>query len=728
MNKTHSEPTFPQERRELVARLLKKKGIELSQAGRISKRTTTGVAALSFAQQRLWFLDQLIPEGVGYNLPMAFRIVGPLDVGALEKSLTEIMSRHESLRTCFVSGEDQPIQQIKPAAPFAVEVIELSDLSQSEREAEAERLAEKEAGCRFDLTRDLLLRAKLLRLGAEEHVFLCTMHHIASDGWSMGIFSRELKELYEAFSQGKGPKLAELSIQYADFAVWQREWLRGEVLEEQLSYWREQLADLAPLQMPTDHPRPAVQSYRGQVVMGGLGLELSNKLKALGQREGVTLYMTLLAAFQGLLYRYTGQDDIAVGSPIANRNRAEIEGLIGFFVNNLVMRTDFSGDPSFRELLGRVKEVTLGAYGHQDLPFEKLVEELQPGRDLSRNPVFQVVFALQNAPRSELELDGLTVERFGVEIRTTRFDLEVHCWEEPGGLVTWFISNADLFDGQTMERMLSHFKVLLEGIVADPDQRISALPILTESEKHQLLVEWNGTKREYPKDKCIHELFEAQAQRTPDAVAVVFEDKQLTYRELNQRANQLAHQLRRLGVGPEVRVGLCVERSLEMVVGLLGILKAGGAYVPLDPQYPRERLEFMLADSKAPVLVTQPQVVEKLIEDGRSKMENGDSRFSILDSRIQVVCLDTDWELITKEDERNLASEAKADNLAYVIYTSGSTGQPKGVQVTHGSVVNLLGVTQRKFDFSEADIWTVVHSYAFDFSVWEIWGCLIHGG
>ncbi|HLC40230.1 MAG TPA: condensation domain-containing protein, partial [Methylomirabilota bacterium] len=569
----------------------------------IPKRRSTDPAPLSFAQQRLWFFDQLMPGNIVYNIPMALRILGPLNVTALQRSLGEIMNRHEALRTRFMSVEGRPIQVVSPAEAFTLPVIDLCHLADSERGVQEQRLAEEEAQRPFDLTRDPALRAKLLRLGEEHSVLLYSMHHIACDGWSMGVFTRELTELYDAFSRGRPPLLPELPIQYADFAVWQREWLTGEPLERQLEYWKRQLNGLAPLQLPEDRPRPAVLSFRGGRESLSLSPSLAKALRALSEREGVTLFMTLCAAFQTLLSRYTGQTDIAVGSPIANRNRTEIEGLIGFFVNTLVLRADLSGDPTFRELLGRVREVCLGAYTQQDLPFEKLVEELAPERTLSHTPLLQTMFVLQNVPKRAVELPGLQLTLSGVKTGTARFDLTAELIEEGEGLSCVFEYSTDLFDAPRIGRMLEHFHTLLKSIVTDPEERLSKFRLLIEPERRALLVEWNDTVAEYPNSACIHELFEAQVDRTPDAVAVVFEGRQLTYRELEARANQLARYLGKLGVGPDVLVGLCLERSLEMIVALLGVLKAGGAYVPLDPGYPEERLRFMLEDARAPVLL-----------------------------------------------------------------------------------------------------------------------------
>jgi amino acid adenylation domain-containing protein len=557
------------------------------------------------------------------------------------------------------------------------------------------------------------------------------MHHIISDGWSMGVLVRELGALYPAFAAGQPSPLPELPIQYADFASWQRQWLAGEVLDYQLAYWKRQLAGAPPaLELPTDRPRPAVQSYRGAALPVQLPRALSEALAALSRQEGVTLFMTLLAAFQALLWRYTGQDDIVVGSPIAGRTRAEIAPLIGFFVNTLVLRTDLSGEPTFRELLGRVREMTLGAYAHQDMPFDKLVDELQPERDMSRSPLFQVMFALQNTPMPALSLAEVTLSPLEAARPTAKFDLTLMLEEAREGIRGTLEYRTDLFDRATIERMAGHYRTLLEGIVEAPGRQVSELPMLTAEELHEILVAWNDTGTDYPADRCVHELFEAQAERTPDAVAVVFGDRQLSYRELNQRANQLAHQLRSLGVGriggiggiggaggaggaggvgPATLVGLCVERSLEMVVGMLGILKAGGAYVPLDPNYPRERLAFMLEDTGAPVLLTQARLLDSLPEHG-----------------VQRLCLDTGWEAVARESVDDPRGGAGSSSLAYVIYTSGSTGKPKGVAVTHQAIARLVCNTDY-ISLGPSDVVAQASSSSFDAATFEIWGALLHG-
>ncbi len=667
---------------------------------------------LSFAQQRLWFLAQLEPDSSFYNMPAAVRLQGKLNVKALEQSFNEIISRHEVLRTNFQAKEGQPIAVISEVMRLTLPILDISSLPANQRQSEIKQLTAQEAQQPFDISRDHLLRVKLLRLSEQEHIVLLTMHHIVSDGWSIDVIVRELATLYLALCNGQALPLPKLPIQYVDFAAWQRQWLQAEVLETQLSYWRNYLEN-APkvLELPTDYSRPATQTFRGATYSFELSTELSASLNKLSQQQGNTLFMTLLAAFQTLLWRYTGQEDIVVGSPIANRNRAEIEGLIGFFVNTLVLRTNLAGNPSFEELLKRVREVALGAYAHQDLPFELLVERLQPERSLSHTPLFQVMFVLQNTPMSALELPGLTLTPVESDINSAKFDLTLEITETESGLVGNLEYNTDLFKETSIQRMAAHLQTLLSGVVANPQQRLSQLPLLTEIEKHQLLVEWNNTAVEYRQQQCIHQLFEAQVERTPDAVAVVFESEQLTYRELNIRANQLAHYLQQLGVKPEVLVGICVERSLFMIIGLLAILKAGGAYVPLDPAYPKERLTYILEDAAVSVLLTQQQVIENLPQH-----------------QTRVVCLDTDWESIAQQSSQNPISECTTDNLAYIIYTSGSTGQPKGVLVNHSNVVRLLATTQSWYNFNQQDVWTLFHSITFDFSVWEIWGALLYGG
>jgi amino acid adenylation domain-containing protein len=666
---------------------------------------------LSFAQQRLWLVQQLSPDNNSYNLLEALKLEGSLNIAALKQSLCELVRRHEILRTTFPTVDGKPIQLIAPPSALTLPIHDLQGLSAEEQTDQIQQMVKSLASQTFDLAVGPLVQFTLLQLSGQEYVLLLKMHHIIYDGWSLNIFFGELSQLYAAFSQGLPSPLAELAIQYADFAVWQRQWLTGEVLEQQLNYWQQQLAG-APLvlELPADKPRPPVQTFQGGVESFILDRDLTQRLQQLSQQSDATLFMTLLAAFLVLISRYSGQSDIIVGSPIANRNSKSVEQLMGFFANTLALRGNLSGNPSFRDFLAQVRQTTLSAYAHQDLPFEMLVEKLQPERDLSRNPLVQVMFSLQNAPQSSGNLSGLNIQNMPLPLDIkARFDLEVNFWEVPSGLEGVWSYNSDLFDGTTITRIAQHFQTLLTAIVANPEMQISELPLLSPAERQQLLVEWNNTQTDYPRDKCIHQLFEEQVARTPDAVAVVFENEQLTYHELNCRANQLAHYLRSKGVVAEELVGICLERSLLMVVGLLGILKAGGAYVPLDPEYPQERLTFMLEDARVSVLLSWQSLLDKLLE------HTG-----------QIVCLDNDWHLIEKFSQDNAIADVKANNLAYVIYTSGSTGQPKGVEVVHRGVnrllfgVNYVHLDQRQRFLQMAPI-------SFDASTFEIWGALLHG-
>ncbi|BAZ48975.1 McnE protein [Nostoc sp. NIES-4103] len=663
---------------------------------------------LSFAQQRLWFIDQLEPGGYTYNIPFAYHLTGQLNITALEQSLNEIVRRHEALRTNFPSENGQPKQVITQDVILTLPVIDLRDYPETEREIQAQRITQSFSQQPFDLATDLLLRVQLLWLKETEYLLLVNMHHIVSDGWSRDVWFQELTALYWAFSTNKPSRLPELPIQYADFAVWQRQWLQGEVLESQLSYWKQQLSGTLPiLQLPTDYQRPPVQTYKGAYQSLELSPELTKALKVLSQQEGVTLFMTLLAAFQTLLYRYTAQEDIIVGTPIAGRNQVATEGLIGFFVNSLAIRTQLVGNPTFRQLLGQVREVTLGAYSHQDLPLEKLIEELQPERDRSRSPLFQVMFVLQNTPNHSGELRGLTITPQEVHNGTAKFDLTLMLEETLTGIKGGIEYSTDLFEAATITRMLGHFQTLLAGIVANPEQHLKDLPLLTLAEQHQLLVEWNNTKTNYPRHLCIHQLFEMQVERSPNAVALVEQNRQLTYQELNSRANQLAHYLRSLGVASEVLVGICVERSIEAIVGILAILKAGGAYVPLDPAYPQERLAFMLEDTKVSVLLTQKQFMEILPA-----------------TPAKIVDLDA-FDAYSGEFV-NLPHNVTANNLAYVMYTSGSTGRPKGVSVIHRGVVRLV-LGNHYASFSSQEVFLQLAPISFDASTFEIWGSLLNG-
>ena len=667
-------------------------------------------APLSFAQQRFWFLDQLYPDSSAYNIPEAVRLSGSLNVQAMRRSLYEVAMRHEVLRTTF-GAEDGSLKQIIAKAPkINLPVIDLAALSEPVREAESSALMGEEANQSFNLSTGPLMRTALVRLAVDDHLLLLTMHHIISDGWSAAIFIREAAALYGAFVSGGPSPLKEPQFQYADFARWQRQWLRGETLESQLDYWKRQLQDgRFVLELPVDRPRPAVQTFSGARQTAVLPKALTEQIKALSRQEGVTVFMTLLAAFQTLLYRYTNEDKILVGSPIAGRNRSEFEDLIGLFVNTLILRADFSERLTFRGLLRQVRNTALGAYAHQELPFEKLVEELQPGRDLSRSPLFQVMFIFQNTPLEPLDLTGLAQRQVRVENHWATFDLNLSMIEKPEGFAASLEYNTDLFYPASMQRLLGHFQALLEAVVADPARRVVDLPILTECESNSLR-QWNATTKDFPEELSVHSMFEAQAERTPEACAVICGEERLTYAELNSRANQLARYLCRFGIGPEAQVSVCFERSLEMIVGMLGILKAGAAYLPLDPAYPKERLTFMIEDAKATIVVTRERFLDVLAQTGA-----------------RCVCLDKDQGELERESTLNLGERVLPDNVAYSIYTSGSTGNPKGVMISHKSVINLVSGLYPLLGFDESDVWTVFHSYAFDFSVWELWAPLLNG-
>ncbi|HEY0171186.1 MAG TPA: amino acid adenylation domain-containing protein, partial [Pyrinomonadaceae bacterium] len=697
-------------KRELLERLLKREPVEAARAVIMPRRRDAGPPPLSFEQQRLWFLQQLEPESPAYNLPTALRLHDALDADALERGLNEIVRRHESLRTTFRIVDGRPRQIIADARHARLPLVDLSGLPDAGREAEAQRLLEEEIRRPFDLARGPLFRASLLRLGAREHVLLLVMHHIVSDGWSLGVLSRELTELYAAFKRGAESGLEELPVQYADYAVWQREYLAGDVLEEQLRYWRTQLGgELTALELPADRTRPPVRSWRGAEELLEVDTAHAESLRALGRESGATLFMVLLAAFDVLLYRYTGRADIVVGTPTAGRNRREVENLIGLFVNTLALRTRVDGRASFRECLRGVRETTVGAFAHQELPFERVVDELRPHRDTSHAPLFQVMFALQNASADELELAGVDIEEMDAETGTAKLDLRLSARETRDGLSLSMRYSTDLFDAPRVRLMLEHYRVLLRAVVADPEARVSDLPLLTAGERRRMLFEWNDTAREYPTEKLLHELFEEQVRRTPEAAALVFKDERVTYSELNASANRLARRLRALGVGADTRAGVLMERSAEMVVALLAVLKAGGAYVPLDPDYPSERLTFMLEDADCPVLLTQARLSD---------------RFPARPGR--VVCVD-DTSAFDGESAEDLAPSATPENLAYVIYTSGSTGRPKGAMNTHRAICNRLLWMQECYGLSAEDRVLQKTPFSFDVSVWEFFWPLMTG-
>ncbi len=681
----------------------------------------------SFAQTRMWLLQELEPESYVYHNYQAISLTGKLNIIALENSINEIFNRHEVLRTSFVTVEGQPVQVIISNYIFKLPVFDLSNLPETDKKNRTEKILIEEGQRPFDLSKGPLMRCALLKLAKNEHLLSLNIHHIIGDGWSGGILIREIATLYKAFCDGKPSPLTKLPIQYADFTIYQRDLLQGEVLENLLKYWKQQLNNLPVLNLPTDRPRKAIETFNGATISFALPENLTNKIKELSRKEGVTLFITLLTAFKVLLYRYSQQQDIVVGSPIANRNVTQTEDLIGCFVNTLVLRSNLNGNPTFRELLQQVREVTLAAYAHQDLPFEKLVEALQPERDLSRQPLFQVAFVFQNAPMSELKLPDLTLKPLSTNIGTSKFELTLYMEEvvpqqignleyiagsqekTNTGLIGLFEYNTDLFDADTIENAIAHFQTLLEGIAANPEQSIAQLPLLTTTEE-KLLRQWNNTANEYPTDKCIHQLFEEQVEKTPNHLAVVFEQEQLTYQQLNQKANQLAHYLLSLGVKPETKVGICLERSQEMVIGLFAILKAGATYIPLDPAYPQQRLEFILSDAQIPILLTDI------------------SKINLNNINVEkLVCLTKHRENIAAQPQENPATKINSNNLAYIIYTSGSTGKPKGVEIQHHAVVNFLTSMQQKPGLTKEDTLLAVTTISFDIAALELYLPLIVG-
>ena len=702
-------PQLSEARRALLEKYLRGERAQATSVGTIPLRSPSDSIPLSFGQQQLWLLAHLIPEIPVYNESVTARLPGTLDIAALERSFNELIQRHEAWRTSFSLVDGQPVQVIHPSLIFKLPVVDLQHLAESDRETEALHLATEEALRPFDLTQVPLLRATLVRLNDTDHRLFIALHHIIFDGFTVyQVFLQELRALYEALTSGQPSTLSPLNIQYADYSAWQRNWMQGEKLTDQLAYWKQQLAG-APttLELPTDHPRPAVLTYRGSIQSFSLSRHLTDELKAFSRHEGCTLYVTLLAAFSILLYRYTSQEDILIGTATAGRNQPELQKLLGIFINTLVMRADLTGNPGIRELLARLREMTIDAQTYQDVPFEYVVKELQPERGAGQNPLFQVLLMLE--PPIPVLPSGWTLTHMDVNTHTSKFDLSLIFEDREEGLLGRFEYSTDLFDDGTVARMVGHWQTLLVAIIQDPTQHISDLPILTENEQQQLLGKWNATQTAYPAEKSVHQLFEEQVQRRPEAIALVFENQTMNYKELNTRANQLAHRLLQLGVGTEKCVGLYMDRSLEMVVGLLGILKAGGAYVPLEPSYPRERLAFMLQDTQAVVLLTQPALLDMLPSQG-----------------LEMICLDASWTAIDQEPVENPVSETRAENLAYVMYTSGSTGRPKGVEIRHFSINRLVfGVDYARLD--ETRTFLHMAPISFDASTFELWGSLLHG-
>ncbi len=711
MEQTERLKNLSPAKRALLMKSLQKNATSGRETQTIPRREQQSGIPLSFAQQRLWLIDRLESDSVAYNVPFAVRLKGNLDVAAFERSINEVIKRHEALRTTFTMEGDQPIQIISPHAPIAVTVLDLRQVPAGGKEAEIQRLATAEARTRFDVSKGPLLRTTLLQLDQEEHVALFTMHHIVSDGWSDAVLIEELVKFYQADLAGRPAALPELPIQYADFAVWQRERLQGAVLDELVAYWKQQLAGAPPLlNLPTDYPRPPVQTHSGALESRVFSERISEGLRSLSRDQGVTPFVTVLAAFNTLLYKYTNQTDVVIGTPVANRTRFETEGLIGCFLNTLALRSDLSANPTFRELLRKVQSVALGAHAHQDLPFEVLIETLSPERNLSYAPFFQVLFLYQNKPLENLNQRDLLLTPMDIHSGTAKFDLALSVVEGTNGQLTAALEyNTDLFKADTIGRMLGHFETLLGAIVSDPDQHLHDLNPLAEAEQEQILFEWNATETEFAETAFVPQLFEQHAARTPEAVALVFGADSLTYRELNEQANQLAHQLQGLGVGPETVVALLMDRSFEMVISLLAVLKAGGAYLPLDPTYPSSRLAFMLADAQPLLLLRQA---------GLNSLVQAPAGLTVLEVKA---------ESASGSETANPAVAVAADNVAYVIYTSGSTGQPKGVMVSHGAILNRLLWMQQQYQLDASDVVLQKTPFTFDVSVWEFFWPLITG-
>jgi amino acid adenylation domain-containing protein len=698
-------------RRALLEAMLAQEGLAEGRSAAIGRRTGSGPAPLSFGQWRLWFVDQFQPESSSYNIPITLHL-GAVDRTSLARALSEITRRHEILRTRLREIDGEPRQEVLAPEPMPLPVTEIAAATPEAVRKELERRIEEEIRIPFDMRAGRFLRARLIRWGAADHLLVLTLHHVAADGWSSGILLDELARLYEAFLQARPSPLPELPIQFADFATWQREQMQGDRLDQQLGYWLERLGDApAVLELPTDRPRPRVQTFEGAIRSFTIPHAVVAPLLELGRAEQATLFMTLLAAFKVLLQRCSGQDQIVVGSPIANRTRPELEGLIGPFANTLALRTDLSGEPTFRDLLRRVRETALGAYAHQDLPFERIVEELQPERHLGYSPVFQVLFVLQNAPTAAIGDAPPEQDQFlAVSTGTAKFDLTLILTETRRGISAALEYDVHLFDPATAERLISRYQTLLAGAAADPDTPIRKLPLLADDELEEVTHGLNRTRAAWD-DRCVHQLFESQVERTPEAVAVEYAGTTLTYRQLDRRANQLARLLRQMGVGPEVRVGSFMERSLEVVVALVAILKAGGVYTPLDPSYPQERLAFMAEDSRVRVILTCEPLAAALPP-----------------VEVPKILLDRETARFAEQDSADLENLTTPQNLAYVMYTSGSTGRPKGVAIRHCTMANLFPWQKARFRPSAAARTVQYTSLSFDVSFQEMMNTLCTGG
>jgi len=662
------------DKQKLFEELLKKKGFQAPKVAELKQRNEPGPFKLSFTQRRIWFLQQFNRESAAYNDPTALRINGPLNIPVLERTLNEIIRRHQVLRMIFPDQKGQAVQSPHKGQSIDIPLIELQKVPGKMVQDQIHEFVNRFSARPFDLCKDMPIRASLLKIEEEDYVLVVNIHHIVFDGWSKGLMLRELIDLYQAFSHGYPSPLPDLPVQYTDYVHWHHEWVQGKLYETQLSYWQKQLTGAPPvLELPTDHPRPNLPTGGGSLEPFSLSKQNFIALKDLARQENATLFMVLMAAYNTLLYRYSGQEDILVGTPIAGRQRLELENLIGLFVNTLVIRTDLSGEPTFKSLLGHVRAVALQAYSHQDIPFEKLVEELNPQRNLSVTPLFQVLFQLQNAPMPPARISGLTISPIQIDTGFSQVDLSLTMWEEEGIMNGTFEYNTDLFEPPTIKRMKDHFQALLTGIIADVNRDISLLPMMSEEEKHQLLVQWNNTTADYPQHLCISQLLASCAGKHPHEEAVIFDEQRLTYDQLNRQANQLAHLLQKMKVGPETLVGICMENSLQLIIGIIGILKAGGAYIPMDPGYPDERLMTVLNDSQPPVLITQTSY------SNRFYGYNG-----------TIIYLDAERNVTAGESADNCINNCKPGNAACIIYTSGSTGEPKGILIDNKNIVNLV--------------------------------------
>ena len=699
--------------RKLFEAQMKQKGLRTPQAQGIPRCGRPGPYPLTSDQERLWFIDRLRPGSFAYNIGTSAYIKGPLDMRLLERSFDAIVKRHDILRTTFISQDGIPFQVVADSLEVKLSVVDFMHIPRDEREQEVQEFLSKRWKVLFNLVEGPLWRLTLARLDEQFHALMISMHHIVTDRWSVSILWKELTYFYDLFSKGESPQLPELPIQFADYAVWQREWMETEAAQTQLAYWEKQLAGApAVLSLPTDRPRPPMQTYRGKRQYWHPPAQFWDEVRELCHREGVTMFMFTLAAFNILLYRYTGQEDINVGSPFAKRNQVETEGLIGYLLNMLVFRTNLKGNPSVREILRRVHDTAVSAYAHSEIPYGYIVEKVLKERDISRNPLFQVSFVLIDFQDEATPVNNLTMNAIEVDSGSSRFDVMLGLRDSPQNPEIIFEYNTDLFDDQTITRMMGHFQNLLYSIVANVGQHIATLSIISEADKHQLLFEFNDTAGNFPRHRCLHQLFEAQAEKTPEAVAAVSESESLTYGELNARANQLAHHLLDMNVKAEELIGVMLEPSLQMLVAVLGVLKSGAAYVPLDPAYPRGRLSYMMEDSRARILLSQRHLLERIPE-----AEN-----------LKVVLLDAEWENIAQQSRANPPSTAQPQNLAYVIYTSGSTGKPKGTLVEHQSVVNYLCWFNSLTEASAKRRLPLISSLSFDASVKQLFAPLLSGG